>query len=463
MKKTLIIFSAIIIIFSGCSSYFDDQNIVGSEFAKEKSIQRESIPGSVTLTQGTGLDTAYSEIFAGLWGKTGPCRLGSFRTIPFYAYLEFGAKSIKDDFYKFYSNSFDTLNKFRGIDSISILIHFETNSSLSHISYKPSVILCRTSKDSAIISNQTVYFIKSFTQFKDTLKIDSLIGSSDLGTANIFGKITLSDTSSSIFRYLDSILLSKKRDSSYITAIPLLLKMSDNTKDSILTIDVNHPPEITFYGYTIPVYTAYLNDTLVTWNDNPKRDSINTFVRYLNYYASPVDSGTTRKFPTLSTIYYHNPDDTLNYTGYPAGLYRAVFKVDRDSLFKSLNHDSVNILSAIARFYTNRNESFSENMEGLNISLVCRFYDANGVIIAPKYSVLSVTDTTIANYVPEQDSIINFPIDKFMAALTDPLYSEARTIVFLIGPDLSRYSNLSRMSRVVFKKEVKIDFAYSRR
>jgi hypothetical protein len=172
MKLLLSLFCAALLLFAGCASYFDDQNVAGGEFAKTKTLPRESNSLSVLLLPGSGLDTAYSVMFGGVWSKYGPCRLGSYNGIESFAYLEFGAPAatIKSDFFKFYSDAYDTQHKFRGVDSIVIVIHFEANSLPSYDTLFPTVLLFPTTGRTKIVNGQVAYYMDDSIPFADTLR-----------------------------------------------------------------------------------------------------------------------------------------------------------------------------------------------------------------------------------------------------------------------------------------------------
>lgn len=459
MKIRLLILCALASFFFGCTSYFDDQNLTGASMVKDKNIPLDSFSVSANFLPTSGLDSAYSNIFGGVWGSSGPCRLGTFKTIPSYAYLEFGALHMPKDFYDFYNITRDSLVKFRGVDSIRIHIHFETNSPIAQTQLSPKVILCRAQKDFKTRSSLPIYFIDTLISSHVELDTFTLSGTSDSGDVII--KPNSGD--STLFYYLDSLLLSNPKDSTDTATIPLALKLAAPAT-GLVSVNVNKPPQITFYGSRIPVNTAY-TDTPYIYNGPLACDSVVTHVRFLETMAQPVDSSIYASNPGLSTIYYRNPLDSDGYEGYPAGYYRAIFKINKDSLFRKpgLNIEdplSISILHAKAYFHIDQALSFTEgNGTALGLSLECRLYNDKNELL----TVNNASDTVQNNISLATDSILTYPIDRFMIWLTAPEYADVKTIVFLVACDRSRYVNISSMNRIVFKKEMKIDLTYTKR
>jgi hypothetical protein len=288
-----------------------------------------------------------------------------------------------------------------------------------------------------------------------------LLAGSDSITSSV--QVTLSDTGSPLFHYLDSMHLS---DSTLDTSVVSLALLSANGADSVFSVDKTHEPQITFFGRVVPVYAGAKDSLIVQWNGGAlKPDSVKAGVRFLESMAGIADDSVYAENPAFSTIYYRSAAGTGDL---PAGYFRAVFKVRKDSLFSLLNPDSVDIIKAEAVFrvkygtdpVTGKEYSFLKDQEAVKLQLECRLFLADDTTqVVPAFSLISFTDAIqIINFSPDADSLVRYPISKFIIALTDPKYADVSTIDFTIRPVSSDYTLISR---IVFEKRVDINFQYT--
>jgi hypothetical protein len=472
MKAPIVITILIIIGFLGCSSYFDEDNVVGTEYAQGKSFDRKVIDAPpVVLESQSGLKEAYSRIVPLTdWNDMGQCRFGYYKNDNFFAYVEFTVSNIPPDF--------DTLgdaglphrgDSLHGIDSIIIQLNFEQDSKYSGniLLDSTSIIIYECEKISKLVNGREIYYLGNRKSL-DTVGIP--LAAPD---GSFCDTITVKAGTSPIYYYIRDSVLKRSSD---IARFGLAFGLTASTANQqILTLDIHNPPCITLIGHSRHEYHVYSGDSLETWHEI-KIDSIMTEVKVMNYVTPLTDAKVFKNNPCLSTVYYQyadmtadqvNQDSPVSSDSVPAGYFIALFKISKDSIFKELNTDSINILSATATFLNNleSQNSYTEKTQKINVILNCIFYDNKNQPFSLGGNVYATNDTTILEFIPEADPSITYPVNKYLAALTDSRYQDVETVEFGIRPyHYTGMSNsLNRMSRVVFQKQVRIDFKYSKR
>jgi hypothetical protein len=108
---------------------------------------------------------------------------------------------------------------------------------------------------------------------------------------------------------------------------------------------------------------------------------------------------------------------------------------------------------------TGRKYSFSAGNQAVNLQLQCRLYDGAGNQITPAFSTITFTDfTPVANFFPAADTVIRYPVSKFIIALTDPKFSSVRRIIFALWPTTADYI---LPARIAFDKRMEVNFLYT--
>ncbi|MFH0920171.1 MAG: hypothetical protein V1913_07395 [Fibrobacterota bacterium] len=484
MKLFAGLFTAfIIIIASGCTSMFDKQNVTGAEFAKSKTPDPVTLFRAVTLTDSPGLDRASTRLRPFEWKQDGLCRLGRVNRYDLISYLEFAVpnKAVPADFYALFDNGvYGPQDEFHGIDSIRIRIPVQTSSVYSYDTLRCRLVVMRGQrKDTLIIDTLAVDpLYASLISPYDTTRISSLDTASFLpldtlsvtlppGETILHG-LLLSDSTRPLFYYLDSVLLAPRRsERNDSTLFALCLRLIPEAgRDSLITLSALTPPAITFYGRTVPVYHS--GDSTQTYFGPMKTDSVRTFIHTLGYTTMlPVTDTVYSAHPVVSTLYFQADTALFHNALLRAGIPQAVFNVRRDSIFQSIISDSISILRARAVFPIDRALSFTENGQGLDLSVQCYLINSLGQAILDTLSsaIFNSQDTTFHSFSTATDTALIFPIDKYLAALTDPRYAGIVSLTFIIQPYhlASTYTSLNRAGRIVFQKKVKVDFDYLQR
>jgi len=268
-----------------------------------------------------------------------------------------------------------------------------------------------------------------------------------------------------LYTYIKDTVLNRPSDTAVVGLV--LMKKSVDTHGSILTIVNRTLPSLKLFGYYRPSYQATVNDTPITYHpDSLKLDSVLSFLRVMSYSAST----DTTALPVLSSVYYQTPYTDSTDTGFvssvSAGILGAVFKVSREAIFGDLNPDSINILKASALFTNNLNASMSDQNQAMDISLRCLFFDSlDNVLSLTGGTLFNKLDTLVYSFSPDHQHELFFPIDKYLALLTDPRYKAVKTVEFYIAPnpEISIKSSLHRLGRVEFLPQIQLSFDYSRR
>lgn len=452
MKSILASVGLALFLFSGCGS--DGDNPVGGGLARTREPERIVDSASMTLTRGKGLAEAYSRRMYYGWSSSGVCRSGFFKKDTFYSCLELVVSAVPRDFDTLRDAGLpDSLDGFHGIDSINLRFNFENNSAFAHTTLEYDLIICGTLIRAEGKNNGVVRWLDSLPAPLDTLHL-ALAAPAE----SAYFDLPLRDATAPLFNYIREAALN--RGGSSEAAIRLAVRLADTDAGKPpLTFKRTGPAQLTLFGSYRPILTTYINGALV-WghSDTLMHDSVKSWVRYSAYTALAGDAPVFQANPVASTVYYQtwNPEDTSL-----AGYYTAVFKVFRDSLFRGLNQDSINILSAMAFFPLARGDStYSEENQTLAVRMRCLFYDKDNALVRPEESVYLNLDTLITAFPAADSSGLLFPIDKFLAALTGTAYDDVTRLEFSVQADPACFN---RMARLLFRKEVRIRYTYSER
>jgi hypothetical protein len=473
--RTLFFALIAVFLFSGCGKYFDEENPVGGGYARTKAQKRDVFARTVNLTPGAGLDSAYSRLYENIWSPNGQCRTGYFHHDTFYAYLEFCIANIPGDFDTLGDlTGPDTLDLLHGIDFIRIRFNLESDSWLAHDTIDQQIIFYACEKKSKATSSSTVEYLDIFNPL-DTMRFylpdtgaTEAIPADTCATEAISVDVLL-DSSQALFNYIRQAVFERAGDTA---VIPLAFKMQGSGRDAILTFKSNDPPIMTLFGQYRPLYQAWTGDSLITWHDDMlKVDSVSSSIKIMDYVSIRTDSGRFLIDPMVSTVHYQRSDINTEASGTaaadtatPAGHAQAVFQVKVNTIFTGLNPDSINMVGAVATFFNKADSSYSEGDQAIDLRLFCQLV-SHGDTGVPDDDVFYPQDTIVKNFSPCDSLRLRFPIDKYLAVLTDSRYRDVQYLLFTImhyhGSSAS--TSLNRMSRVVFSKEVRLDFEYSER
>jgi len=470
MKTLTGLLIASLLFCAGCNSMFDRQNVTGADFAKSRTPLFPS--DSMTVT---GLDTSrtYTSLFPLSWTSDGICRMGRSHGYVLTSYLEFGVTGVPADFYSFYDGNLDNpFDGFHGLDSIRLQLRFESSSRYAYdtLHYRLAFIAGNKLQNLRIdtLSDNTLDTLSTFSlDTANFVTLDTLF--LDIAPGDSFrASILLSDTTRPIFHFLDSTLLSPNRVlAGDTTRVAFCLQLlPEPGHDALLTLSPAVPPVLVYFGRVIPVY--YNSDSTFSYSDSARTDSVSAQVRLLSYACVlPQTDRLYGDLPTAATYYFQADTAVLPRAHVTAGTPQAVFTISRDSLLKGLTPDSLSILRARAVFpvITDPDTSFTEDGQGVDLSVQCNLVNSRGQVLILSNAIFNQRDTVFRSFSPVINASLVYPIDKFVAALTDPRYTDITALSFIIRPyHLTRTStSLNRAARIVFKKEMKVDFAYTQR
>jgi len=459
--KTSVALAALAFL-AGCSGYFGDSNPVGGEIAAAREAQRIAHSRERVFTLQHGLTAAYSRTTPVGWSNNQPCRFGTFQSRGLLGYVEYNVRNIPADFFRF--NDEGTVSDsdyFHGIDSVSLVLHFFRNAPTA----------------SAHTINGTIFFYAASVSVTTTNSFDT-VGAALYSLPISFPdtmdslpvSITLTDTTQELFNYIREAVLGTPNSA----LVGLALGFTPASGEELLSLSNNDLPNLTLYGKVVRPDTFFVGGVAIPY-DTIAIDSVAAIPTIMQYAAFIEGSDTAyyNSHPVLSTVYHQfNDNDTLLSNDNINGLYYAVFKVDKDSILKGLNPDSINMLSGDAVFYpepvaslagdTLFNQStfteYPNAPQAIDMILRCYLRDSDTTSLSMP-SLFSTVDTVYPGFLtPGQTDSVVYPIDKFLAALTDPHYAAVKTLEFGVWSN-----SITTLARVVFQKKVTIRFNYSER